>query len=144
MKDFSLGSISKNLFFLVIVAVLPALGILLYTGIEQRRNSVNIAEQNVLLLTHSMAQVQEDITRSSRQILSTLALLPAVQSLDLETSSEIFAAVLNENPSFHNISLTDLNGMVLTAGKAFKETSLADRKHVQDALATKAFILNRD
>ncbi len=139
MRYFSLGSISKNLGFLVIIAVLPALAILLYTGIEQRHHSIDHAEQNVLLLAHSMAQVQEDITKSCRQILSTLALLPAVQSLDPKTSSEIFAAVLKENPDFHNIALSDLNGMVLASGKAFKATSLIDRRHFQGALKTKTF-----
>lgn len=139
MKYFSSGSISKNLAFLVIVAMLPALAILLYTGIEQRRNSIEETKQDVLLLTHSMAEVQRDITRSSRQILSTLSLLPEVQTLDLQACTDIFAAVLAENPGFHNIALIDINGTVLTAGKAFKTTSFADRKHVREALTKKAF-----
>lgn len=139
MKSFNLGSISRNLGFLVLLAVLPALGLVLYTGMEQRRTSIEAAKQDVLLLTHTMAEAQKNITRSSRQILSTLALLPEIQNLAVQASSEIFAAVLEKNPEHHNLVLTDLDGKVLAAGRAFSGVSLADRKHVREALESKDF-----
>ncbi len=137
MKSFALGTISKKMAFLVFVAVLPALAIILYSGIEQRRNAIGAAQQDVLLLTNSMAQVQQDITRSCRQILSTLSLLPEVQKLNVKASQAIFSAVIAENPGFHNIALVATDGTVLTSGRIFQPTSLVDRKHVQQALASK-------
>ncbi|MBU0663006.1 MAG: hypothetical protein KJ990_00530 [Proteobacteria bacterium] len=53
--------------------------ILLYTGLEQRRQSIENATQDVLLLTHTMAEAQNRITQSTRQMLSTLSLLPAIR-----------------------------------------------------------------
>ena len=82
MKFINLGSISKKLALLVLLAVLPALVILFYSGIEQRRYSIERAKQDVLLLAHTMAHAQKDITNSTRQILSTLSQLPAIQDMD--------------------------------------------------------------
>ena len=121
------------------LAVLPALIILLYTGIEQRRYSIEGAKRDVLLLTNTMAEAQKDITHSTRQILSTLSLLPEIQAMDIQACSEILRAVLEQNPDYTNITLTGLNGDVLASGRAFNGTNLADRKHVREALDRKDF-----
>ena len=119
------------------LAVLPALVILLHTGMEQRRLSIEKAKHDIFLLNHTMAEVQKDITRSTRQILSTLSLLPQIQDLDLKASSEIFKAVLEQNPNYQNITLTDLNGDVLASGLPTAAVNLADRKHVREAMKRK-------
>ncbi len=81
-------------------AVLPALGILLYTGIEQRRYSIENAKHEIFLLTHTMAEVPKDIAKTVKQTLSTLSLLPEVQNFHLQACSEIFMAVLQQNPDY--------------------------------------------
>ncbi|MBU0945216.1 MAG: PAS domain-containing protein [Proteobacteria bacterium] len=139
MKFVNLGSIGKNLTLLVMLAVLPALSIFLYTGMEQRRHSIENAKHDVLLLTHTMAEAQQNITRATRQILSTLSLLPPIQSMNILASTEIFRAVLEKNSEYYNITLTNLNGDVLASGKPFSKTNLADRKHVRAALQQKEF-----
>ena len=139
MKLLTSGSISKKLTLLVILAVLPALVILFYSGMEQRRQSIESAKQDVLLLTHSMAETQKEITHSTRQILSTLSLLPAIQAMDLKASTEILEAVLKQNPNFYNVTLIDPNGKMVASGRASTGTDLADRKHVREALARKDF-----
>lgn len=141
MKHLNFGSIRKNLIFLVILAVLPALLILLYTGVEQRRFAVEKAKDNILLLTHAMAKTQEDITNNTRQTLSTLALLPEIQNLDLQTSQKIFAAVLDKNPIYRNITLTDLKGDVLVSGIPSGPINLGDRKHFKEAIKQKDFAI---
>lgn len=139
MKSVTLGSISKKLALLVMLAVLPALVILLYTGLEQRQQSIENAKHDVLLLTHTMAEAQEDITRATRQILATLSLLPAIQTMDIQESSEIFKAILNNNLEYHNITLISPSGEILASAKTLSETNLADRKHVREALEKKDF-----
>ena len=130
---------SRKLALLVILAVLPALIILSYSGIEQRQRSIEHAKNNVFQLTHTMAKSQKEITHTTRQILSTLSLLPAIQALDTHASSEIFKSVLEKNLNYKNITLTNLNGDVIASGKPFTKTNLADRKHVREALEKKDF-----
>lgn len=139
LKFLNLYSISKKLGLLVLIAVLPALAILFYSGLEQRRQLIDNAKSDVLLLTHSMAETQNEITRSTRQMLSTLSLLPAIQAMDIQASSKIFGTMLEQNNHYNNMLLIDLNGEILASGKAFTGKNLADRKHVRDALARKDF-----
>ncbi len=139
MKSINMGSISKNLSLLVLIAVLPALAILLYTGVEQRLDAIRHAREQVLLVTHTMAEVQIDIARSARQILSTLAMLPQVNNLDIKNCNTIFKAVLGQNPNFLNIALTNPQGEVLASGLPFNLSTLKDRKHFQNALERREF-----
>ena len=51
-----LRSIRSNLWAIVLLAIMPALAIILYSGLEERRRAIAEARQNVLLLTHAMAE----------------------------------------------------------------------------------------
>lgn len=139
MKFFNFDSIAQKLALLVMLSVLPALLIILYSGVEQRRHSMEIAKNDALLLVHSMAETQKGVTSATRQILSTLAKMPAVQGLDARGSSELFRAVTEQNPEYLGITLTDTYGNVLASNRAFSGINLADRKHIRDALARKDF-----
>lgn len=133
------ASISKNLALLVMLAVLPALVILLYSGLEQRRQTLEAAKSDVQLLAHAMAEVQKGITSSTRQTLSTLALMPQIQGMNARASSNLFQALIAQNPEYTGIALTDLNGDVIASNRPFAGVNLADRKHVREALAKKDF-----
>jgi len=139
MEYFRHGRIRKNLVLMALIGILPVFLILLYTGMEQRRNSIEDAKKNISLIAHTMALVQEDITKSSRQMLTTLSLLPDIQAVNVKASRELFASVLHENPQYKNIVLTDIHGIVLASGKNFTSVSLGDRKHVREALTSKKF-----
>ena len=139
MKFLNFGLISKNIALLIILAIFPAMAILFYSGIEERRQAIARAEKRVLLLTHGMAEAEKEITLSTKQILSTLSVVPAIKNLDIQASNAILSALLELNRKYHNIALIDLNGRVLAAGRTFGETNLSDRKHVREALITKQF-----
>jgi signal transduction histidine kinase len=139
VKFFDLGSIRRNLTLLVAIAVLPALIILFYSGMEQRRTSIENARQELFVLTGSMADAQQEITSSTRQMLATIALLPMVRGLDLAACEELFTALLQANRDYENFTLIDPQGWVLASGKTFVETNLGDRKHVKEALNTRDF-----
>ncbi len=76
------------------LAGFPALVLLLYSGMEQRRNTIEDAKQDVLLLAHTMAEVQRGITISTREPLSTLAQIPAIQNIDVQAITDLFRAVI--------------------------------------------------
>ncbi len=139
MRLLTLGSIGKNLALLIVLAVFPALAILFYSGLEQRQQSIENAKGDVMLLTHTMAEAQNQIARSTREILSTLSSLPAIQDMDVKASAEILKAVLEKNPQYNNMALVDLSGQVLAAGGAFSRINLADRKHVREAIDRRRF-----
>jgi len=136
-----MGSISKNLSVLVILAILPALAIILYSGLEQRRHSIEDAQNEIMLLTHTMAEAQHEFTLSVKQMLTTLSLFPEIQHLDRRSCREIFGSVLEQNPNYLNIALTDLNGQVLASGRPLSVRNFGDRKHVRAVLERKEFAI---
>ncbi len=139
MRFLNLGSIRKNLTLLVFLTVLPAMAILFYSGIEERRTSIAHAKEDVSWRTHAIAQKQEDMTLSARDILSTLALMNPVQNLDVQACNDIFKNLLSRNPNYNNIALVDLSGDILAAGIFHDKINIANRKHIRDALKTKKF-----
>ena len=138
---FRLHSIRTSLFLIVFLAVMPALAIILYSGLEERQRSIEEARQNILLLTHAMVESQQDFTHSVRQVLSTLSFLPQVQRLNPEQCGEIFRTILEQHPGYLNIALTDPAGQVLASGRPLRTFNLADRKHVREAIEKKTFAI---
>lgn len=138
MSAIGLGSIGKRLVFLVMLSILPAFAILLYSGIEQRQTSISNANQDILILTHAMAERQNEITQSAKQLLTTLSHLPVIQQLNTLETSKILDNLLKQNPQYYNLTLVDLKGNVLASAKGYSTVSLADRKHFKDALARKS------
>ena len=136
---FRLHSIRTNLFLIVLLAVMPALAIILYSGLEERQRAIEEARQNILLLTHAMAESQQDFSRSVRQVLSTLSFLPQVQRLNPAQCGEIFRAMLEQHPGYLNITLTGPAGQVMASGRPLRTLDLADRKHVREAIDKKTF-----
>jgi PAS domain S-box-containing protein len=133
------GSIRKTLTMLVGLALLPALLIILYSGLELRRNAIEKAKREVLLLARTMGEVQKGITHSAHQTLATLSHMQEVQSLDGLACRRIFSALIAKNPAYIDIVAMDKQGEVFASSKPFGMANLADRHHVRQALATRDF-----
>ncbi|MBE0584018.1 MAG: HAMP domain-containing protein, partial [Desulfofustis sp.] len=132
-------SVSAILNLLILIAVLPVLGILVHSNIEQRQHHIEDAEREVLLITRSTAEVLAGVTDSVRQTLTTLASIDAIRNGDLPHCSDLLRTTCAGNPRIYSLSLTDATGTVLAASRPFSSLSLADRRHVQQALATGQF-----
>lgn len=44
---------------------MPALAIVIYSGLEKRQRSIENAQQEVLLLTHALAETQQELRLSA-------------------------------------------------------------------------------
>lgn len=118
---------------------MPALAIILYSGLEQRQRSIENARHDVLLLTNAMAETQQEFTRSVKQMLATLSLLPQIQNLERPACRELFRSVLEQNSNYLNIALTDIKGEVLASEKTITVKNFGDRKHVRGVQKSKEF-----
>jgi len=141
MKFLSSSSIRKKLLFLILVAVLPALGIILFSGIEQRERDIVSTKQDILYLVKSLAAQQEQLAASTRQMLKMLAQLPEVQKIDAKACNRIFRDIQEQNPVYAVINAVTPDGNMFAASLPFPPGSvnLADRKHIRDAIKTRDF-----
>ena len=141
MKIFTSLSIQAKLLVLVFVAILPAMVIILISGIHHRETQVASTKREILYLTQSLAVQQEQVAGNTRQMLKMLAQLPEVQRLDANACNRTFKDIQKQNPVYAAINAATPDGKMFAASLPFTPGSIniADRKHFRDAIITRDF-----
>ena len=107
------SSLRFRLLLLVLLAVVPALGLTLYTYTELRRLTAADVRREALRLTRIAASDQEDTIKDTRQLLFALAQLPQVRSADPVACYEFFARLLNQYPQYALLGVISSDGDIL-------------------------------
>ena len=135
-----LWSIRKKLQVLLLVVFLPAVAVIIATGLNQRRSEIEEARSSAMLMVKSLTAQQEQIATATKAILTLLAQLPAVRNLDAKECNELFSEIHRRFPVYSTILAVTPDGDVFAASTPFKPgLNLADRKHVRDAIRTRDF-----
>jgi PAS domain S-box-containing protein len=141
MKPF-LFSLRFRLILLVLLAVLPALGLALYTGLEGRRQAAVEAQDNAVRLARLMARDQDRLVEGADQLLNALARLPAIRDRDPAACNALFADLLTQHGRYANFVASDPDGDVFCSGEPLSgPVNFADRAWFQQALATGDFVV---
>ena len=117
------SSIRASLVFLVLVAVLPALAILLATGFFLRDNAIRNAEESALRQIKAMAAHHEDVVEHAEILLATLARAREIQELDAAGTRLLLEEMLSRNTSYTALALVEPGGHMVSASP---EDSLPD------------------
>lgn len=133
------GSIRRALIVLVLASVLPALGIILYTGLEARRHALRDSEASALLLARSVGEVQGRTTQGIRQLLLVLSKSPCLRDAPGGSASHFLESIVEATPILSNINVTNLVGDILASSSRVEKITLADRSYFQAALRTNSF-----
>jgi two-component sensor histidine kinase len=139
----------RKLFLLIVtISLLPSLCIIILSGLEYGRSLEQSVRLEALRQVETFALVQNTITESVRQTLTTLAALPAFTDGDTEEQAVILGEVLRRNPDYINMTALDSTGRATVSPRLPVGTDLSMRKHVQEALegtdfAAGEFILAR-
>lgn len=137
MSTFSSGSISRNILFLIIVAVLPGAILVGWGGIEHRNEAVTQAKKEIFNLSNSLVSSQQNLLNSTRALLQALSFSEYIVNLDVERANRILAEIVTKEPFYQNFSLTDPEGNVLASARPMNADYLGDRQHVVEALRTR-------
>ena len=134
MKRSSIG-LRARLLLLVLSAVIPAFGLIGYTAINQRQQAASDAERNVLNLVRQAAREQSQLIASTRQMLMTLAQLPAVRQPDVASCSRLLADLLKPYPYYTNFGAAAPDGRVFCSALPMtRPMNIADRSYFQRSL----------
>lgn len=139
MKHSLFTSIRAHLIFLVLISVLPALGIIIYTGLDRQHRDVKVAENNALQVLHGLVYDHERTVESTRQFLMTLVKVPDIYNMNVPASNRLLRELQKQNPLYGNILVVDTKGMVSSSAVPTAPMNLNHRKYFQDALRTKDF-----
>jgi len=113
------ASLRVRLALLVLLAVLPALGIILYTGLEQRRQlAANAQDEALILVKHSCADF-ENVIQTTSQVLALLAQCPSVQLQDWHACAMMLADLLRKHPGYFNLGVVDRHGNLVCSAVPF-------------------------
>jgi len=132
-------SIRTQLLTLVLAAVLPAMMIILHNGIQLKNDKISDAQEKSLYLARSLASQQEQIANSTRQMLQILAHLSPVRNLHPKASDDLFHGLVSQNPTYLFIGIADIRGRVFASSHPTRPSSIADRKHFQEAIQNRDF-----
>jgi HAMP domain-containing protein len=136
-------SLRTRLLLLVAIAVLPALAMIVYAGVENRRLAARAAQERALHLANLAALQQNQIVEATRQLLAGLAQLPAVRGLAPGPCSALMAEVQKQFPSYANMGAIRPDGeLVCSAVPLPGPLNVADRSYFRRALETREFAVS--
>jgi hypothetical protein len=133
-------SIRNKLVGLVLAAMLPAMGMILYGGLSNQQLAIERALSQTKGIANDLASRQELLNTSTHTFLSALSVLPSVQNMDGPASTEIFRRIADDNMVYNNVILTDLQGAVVASTHNWTPgRNLADQRAFQRAKDTRDF-----
>jgi len=142
MRRFTFASLRMRLILLVLLAVIPAMGLALYSGMEQRKNALSRAQEDALRLAENASDVQERLIENTRQIFFTLSQMREVQQLDAAKCSKVLANLLSQSKGYTNLFAIKPNGDVFASALTMSgHVTFADRAWFKQLLKTREFII---
>ncbi|MBC1221350.1 PAS domain S-box protein [Nostoc sp. UCD122] len=142
MRSWLNSTLRIRLVFLVLLAVVPALGLILYTASEQRRTATAEAQEQTLRLARLAANNQKQVVEGTRQLLIILAQLPVVRQGNSAECNQLLTDMLKQHSAYANFAVLDGQGNPICTGIAYSgSVNLRDRSYFQRALQTRKFVV---
>ncbi|HEY3277903.1 MAG TPA: PAS domain S-box protein [Syntrophorhabdaceae bacterium] len=139
MRHAFFRSIRTHLILLVLISLLPALGIIIYGGLDrQRRDMEDSRNQSVRVLT-DLAHDHTRTMEGARIFLVTLSKLQEVRNKNVSDSVRLFRELRTQNPIYANIFAASANGTIYASALPFIRYGIGHRKYFRDAVRTKDF-----
>ncbi|MBI5601807.1 MAG: PAS domain S-box protein [Deltaproteobacteria bacterium] len=142
MKFSFFKTVRMHLLLLVLISILPALGIIIYSGIERSTHAIDMARSEALRVVQDLAHDHEGAVESTRQFLMTLAKVPEIRNLQKGGSNQLLEELQKQNLLYGNIFVTNAQGILVSSSAAPLSPapiSLASGKFFQDVVRTKDF-----
>jgi signal transduction histidine kinase len=110
------ASLRSRLLLLIVLAILPALGLIFYVNLEQHRLAAAQAQDNALGLARFAASEQAQVIQGAHQLLAALSYLPVVHNEDATGCSALFSTLLKHYPAYGNLGVIRTNGELFCSG----------------------------
>lgn len=129
--------IRLQLLVVVAIVALPAAGIIIYSGVQNRNRAIEHVRADTQNLVGVIASDQKLLIASARQLLVTLAQLPEINDKDVATTTLFLNRILRLHPNIANVFVADRAGTVWASAAPFaKKITIADRRYFKNAMAT--------
>ncbi len=140
LMNFTL-SLRSRLLLLVLLSMLPAFGLIVYSAMEQRTIAVAEAQQKTRELATLATAEEKSLISETRQMLSILSNTPYVTVPELlPRCHESLSRIRQQNPLYANIGMVDAEGNLLCSALPFNPPiNFSDRAWFRRAVASREF-----
>ncbi len=134
-------NLRTRVMLLVLLAVIPAIGVMAYNTIVQRQEAARRTQDETLNLVRLVAQEQNNLVSSTRQLLQSLSLLPELRRhLKSESCQRILAGILKIQSHYSNLGVAAPDGQVYCSAVPLKQpVDVHDRDYFRRAVASHDF-----
>jgi diguanylate cyclase (GGDEF)-like protein/PAS domain S-box-containing protein len=140
MKGFALSGLRARLLGLVLLAVLPALGLILYTAHQSGTLAARRTVDEAQVLVRLAATDYQRLVANTRQLLDTLTRLPEVRRHDAAACNAYFTHLKSGYTQYVNLGAIGPDGRVFcSAVPTTRRVPAADRVWFQRSLKTRGF-----
>jgi signal transduction histidine kinase len=129
---------------LLILALLPVFALMVFTASESRRRAMEETQDSALRLTELAASNQRQLIDGARDILITLAQIPAIQSQDRAACLFFLSNVLMQHPLYANFGAADGAGNVFCMTLPQRlPLSIAKQDYFQQSMTSRDFAISQ-
>ncbi|NJC88166.1 MAG: PAS domain S-box protein [Desulfuromonas sp.] len=133
-------SIRTQLIVLAVLLTLPAVGIIVYSGLKERSDDYRHAVVESQRLADNLAAQQEILTNEAKLLCNLLAELPEVKNRDIDKLQAILGNIHKQSPQYINILVADAAGHIWASAVPVNKSDLVtDRRYFKSARQTKQF-----
>lgn len=136
---------SKKTFSTIILPVVISVFLLNVFFVFAQRNLVrNWGEKNIFLLTDLIIQRQDANLQNAHQLALVLSNLNVVKGHDVSGCNQTFKDILESNPLYANLAVSDTNGDTWCSALPMTESvNVKDEAYFQEVLETKDFSVGK-
>jgi signal transduction histidine kinase len=136
------SSLRARLLLLVLLAVIPALGLTLYTNLEERQLRKAQVQEHAMRLSRLVSADHERLIEDARKLLAALSRLPGVREGTRAACDALFADLLTRHSSYANLGVIGADGNVLCSGLPMTgQVYVGDRAYFRRARETRDFAI---
>ena len=140
MHGTAFSGVRARLMALVLLALLPALGLILYISHHHGRETLSAAREQMYLLAHMAAADYARLVDNTHQLLETLAHLPEVREGRGQPCSALMARANVGYAQYANLGAIRPDGSVFCSARPQRgPVNVSDRAYFQKALAKRDF-----
>jgi len=138
-----LRSLRLRVIGLLLLALLPAFALMVHTASQSRSRAIEETQANALRLTELAAANQLHLIDGARDILITLAQLPAIQSQDRAACLFFLSNILMLHPLYANFGAADAAGNVFCMTLPQRlPINIAHQDYFQQSLTNRDFAIS--
>ncbi|HEX9452904.1 MAG TPA: ATP-binding protein [Candidatus Binatia bacterium] len=138
-----LQELSRRLFVIILIAVVPILGVILYQARLARELQASEALEDAWYIVENVALREVRFIDSAKQLLSLLAETSELANGNTEQCSRFLKRIVEHNQVYVDLGIADLSGNVLCRAHDFEwfSENLSRSPHFRSALTTRTFAI---